>query len=148
MALMEGVTRFQDWSVHVIWEEGCIHRVWFSDEEPSGEVPLLLSQYLHGEQVDLSSLSAPGIIGDSLKARIYRAVRQVPFGSTSTYGSIAHLVGTGPRVVGLSMKQNRTPLLIPCHRIVAASGPGGFTPALSIKLALLAMEKRLSCREV
>ncbi|ACL17006.1 methylated-DNA--[protein]-cysteine S-methyltransferase [Methanosphaerula palustris] len=148
MALKEGVDRFQDWSVHVVWEEGSVYRIWFSDEEPSGEIPPLLSRYLHGESVDLNPLSVPGTDGDSLNARIYRAVRQVPYGSTATYGSIAYSVGTGPRVVGQAMKQNRTPLLIPCHRIVAAHGPGGYTPDISIKLALLAMEQRLSCREV
>lgn len=148
MALKDGAVRFQDWSVHVIWEGECIHRVWFSDEEPSGEIPPLLSRYLLGEEVDLHALSVPGIIGDSLMARIYQEVRQVPYGSTETYGSIARLVGTTPRVVGWAMRQNRTPLVIPCHRIVAAGGPGGFTPDLSIKLALLAMEASRSCREV
>lgn len=148
MALKEGVARFLDWSVHVIWEEECVHRTWFSDEGPSGEIPPLLSRYLRGQPADLSSLSVPGTLGDSLNARIYRAVRQVPYGSTATYGAIAHHVGTGPRVVGQVMKQNRTPLLIPCHRIVAARGPGGYTPAISIKLALLVMEQHLPCREV
>ena len=94
------------------------------------------------------SLSVPGTLGDSLNARIYRAVRQVPYGLTATYGAIAHHVGTGPRVVGQVMKQNRTPLLIPCHRIVAARGPGGYTPVISIKLALLVMEQHRPCREV
>ncbi len=74
--------------------------------------------------------------------RIYRAVQQVPYGSTSTYGEIASKVGTSPRVVGQAMARNPVPLVIPCHRIVAADGIGGFSSPLEIKEALLAMEKK------
>jgi methylated-DNA-[protein]-cysteine S-methyltransferase len=74
--------------------------------------------------------------------RIYRAVRDVPYGKTATYGEIAVKVSTSPRVVGQAMARNPTPLVIPCHRIVAAHGIGGFSPSVEIKEALLAMEKK------
>jgi methylated-DNA-[protein]-cysteine S-methyltransferase len=44
------------------------------------------------------------------------------------------------------MARNPTPLVVPCHRIVAAGGIGGFTPALEIKEQLLALEKKGSKR--
>jgi methylated-DNA-[protein]-cysteine S-methyltransferase len=75
-------------------------------------------------------------------SRIYRAVRYVTYGTTATYGEIAETVGTSPRVVGQAMARNPTPLVIPCHRIVAAHGMGGFSPDIEIKAALLAMEKK------
>jgi methylated-DNA-[protein]-cysteine S-methyltransferase len=75
-------------------------------------------------------------------SRIYRVVRDVPYGKTATYGEIAEKVSTSPRVVGQAMARNPTPLVIPCHRIVAANGIGGFSPSVEIKEALLAMEKK------
>ena len=67
--------------------------------------------------------------------------REIPYGSTVTYGEIAREVGTSPRAVGQAMARNPTPLVIPCHRVVAADGIGGFSPSVEIKEALLAMEK-------
>jgi len=52
------------------------------------------------------------------------------------------MVGTSPRAVGQAMARNPTPLVVPCHRIVAAHGIGGFSPALEIKELLLGMEKK------
>ena len=75
-------------------------------------------------------------------SRIYWAVRNVTYGTTATYGEIAEKVSTSPRVVGQAMARNPTPLVIPCHRIVAAHGIGGFSPSVEIKEALLAMEKK------
>jgi methylated-DNA-[protein]-cysteine S-methyltransferase len=92
--------------------------------------------------LDLSGLASIACEGDTPSARIYRAVREVPYGSTATYGQIASMVGTSPRAVGQAMARNPTPLVVPCHRIVAAHGIGGFSPALEIKQLLLGMEKK------
>ncbi|HQN91559.1 MAG TPA: methylated-DNA--[protein]-cysteine S-methyltransferase, partial [Methanoculleus sp.] len=79
--------------------------------------------------------------------RIYRAVRGIPCGKTAAYSEIAISVGTAPRVVGLAMSRNPTPIVVPCHRVVAKTGIGGFSPDPAIKEALLAMEKRgVVCR--
>ena len=91
--------------------------------------------------VDLSEMGTIACEGETVSARIYRAVREVPYGSTATYGQIAALVGTSPRVVGRAMAHNPTPLVVPCHRIVAADGIGGFSPALEIKELLLLLEQ-------
>ncbi|HQC35436.1 MAG TPA: MGMT family protein, partial [Methanoculleus sp.] len=47
-----------------------------------------------------------------------------------------------PRAVGSAMAKNPTPIVVPCHRVVAKTGIGGFTPDPAIKEALLAMERR------
>ena len=88
------------------------------------------------------SLATIACEGETVSARIYRAVREVPYGSTATYGQIAAQVGTSPRAVGRAMAHNPTPLVVPCHRIVAANGIGGFTPHLEIKELLLALERK------
>ena len=61
---------------------------------------------------------------------------------TATYGEIAARIGTSARAVGRAMARNPTPLVVPCHRVVAATGIGGFTPALEIKEYLLDLEKK------
>jgi methylated-DNA-[protein]-cysteine S-methyltransferase len=92
--------------------------------------------------VDCSALDSFALHEDTMYGRIYREVRNVSYGATKTYGEIAEEVGTSPRVVGQAMARNPTPLVIPCHRIVAAQGIGGFSPSIEIKEALLAMEKK------
>jgi methylated-DNA-[protein]-cysteine S-methyltransferase len=105
-------------------------------------VPAPILKYCAGHVVDLSGLATIACEGETVSARIYRAVREVPYGSTATYGQIAALVGTSPRAVGRAMAHNPTPLVVPCHRIVAADGIGGFSPALEIKELLLAREQK------
>ena len=105
-------------------------------------IPGLLRQYCSGQITSLLPLDSIAIHDDTVYGRIYRAVQQVPYGSTSTYGEIAEMVGTSPRVVGQAMARNPTPLVIPCHRILAAHDIGGFSPSIDIKEALLAMEKK------
>ena len=107
-----------------------------------GTVPDPVRKYCAGLPVDLTSLASVAVNDDSTYGRIYRAVRQVPYGRTATYGEIARVAGTGPRVVGQAMARNPTPLIIPCHRVVAVNGIGGFSPTVEIKEALLAMEKK------
>lgn len=54
--------------------------------------------------------------------RIYNEVKKIPAGRTMTYGEIAKIVGTYPRVVGFSLHRNPDPKNIPCHRVVFADG--------------------------
>ena len=142
MAVREGSERFHLWVVRVSWEDGVVHRVRFARTGEGGPVPPLLRQYLQGNPVDLSVLQSPATRGNGVRPAIYRAVREVGYGETATYGEIAARVGTSPRVVGLAMSHNPTPLVIPCHRITGARGLGGFSPDIEIKERLLAMEAR------
>ena len=76
--------------------------------------------------------------------RVYRALRQVPAGRTVTYAELAALAGSpgAVRAVGQALARNPYPLVVPCHRVVAASGAGGFTApgGLETKARLLAAE--------
>ncbi len=73
---------------------------------------------------------------------VYRLLTQVPRGSLVTYGEIAQRLGRGaPRAVGQAVGANPLPLVIPCHRVVAADERlGGFSGGLHRKAALLELE--------
>ena len=142
MEVMSGSCRFGLWFVHVYWSGNTIHRVRFSTTGIPGDVPVLIRQFCAGQPVNLSSFESVAIHDDTVYSRIYEAVKMVPYGKVASYGEIARFVGTAARVVGQAMARNPTPLIIPCHRIVAADGIGGFSPDIEIKVALLEMEKK------
>jgi methylated-DNA-[protein]-cysteine S-methyltransferase len=142
MEIVSGSCRFGLWFVRVQWNDTTIYEIRFSPTGISENVPGLIRQYCAGQVVSPEKLDSIALHEDTVYSRIYKAVRQVPYGSTTTYGEIAAIVGTSPRVVGQAMSRNPTPLVIPCHRVVAAHGIGGFSPEIAIKESLLAMEKK------
>ena len=83
--------------------------------------------------------------GTDFQRRVWRAVQGIPAGRTLTYVDIARHLNTAPRPVGGACGANRIPLVIPCHRVVAAGGIGGFMharrgPGIEIKRWLLRHE--------
>lgn len=142
MEITTGACRLGLWFVHVSWQGDLVLRVRFSREGVESSVPAPIRRYCAGQREDLLALESTATEGDSVMARIYREVRRVPYGETATYGAIAAKVGTAPRVVGMAMARNPTPLVIPCHRIVAKGGIGGFSPEVGIKEHLLSLERR------
>jgi len=88
-------------------------------------------RYFAGEQIDFSELQLD-LSGENIFfKKIYAAARRVGWGHTTTYGTLAKEVGAGPeaaRDVGQAMAKNPVPLIIPCHRVLAAGGKlGGFS---------------------
>jgi len=84
---------------------------------------------------------------DEFRRSVYAATREIPAGSTRSYGEIARAMGLGPpdgaRDVGAALARNPTPIIVPCHRVVAANGalhgfsaPGG----LEMKRRMLELE--------
>jgi len=142
METVSGSCRLGLWYVQVYWSGDEVRRIRFSRTGIEGSVPLLIQQYCAGKPVDLRAFASIAIQDDTPYSRIYRAVREIPYGKTATYGEIARNVGTSPRAVGQAMARNPTPLVIPCHRVVAATGTGGFSPEIGIKELLLEMERK------
>jgi methylated-DNA-[protein]-cysteine S-methyltransferase len=140
MEMKVGTCRFGLWYVIVHWEGNTVYRVRFSRYGEESPVPPSIRLYLAGRtrEMELESIATRGT---EMFAQIYREVRKVPYAGTATYGEIAKKVGTGPRVVGMAMARNPTPIIIPCHRIVGARGLGGFSSGLALKSALLEMER-------
>ncbi len=65
--------------------------------------------------------------GTPFQRRVWQAMCEIPLGSVLTYGTLAQKVGGVPRAVGQACGDNPFPLVIPCHRVVAANGLGGFS---------------------
>jgi len=83
--------------------------------------------------------------GSALQRRVWREIRGIPSGRTLTYRDVARALGSAPRPVGGACGANRIPLVIPCHRVVASGGIGGFMharrgPGIEIKRWLLRHE--------
>lgn len=86
--------------------------------------------------------------GTPYQQRVWQALRQIPVGATVSYGELAERLGSGPRAVAAACRANPIPILIPCHRVVAKSGVGGYMgqvegAAISIKQWLLHHEGAL-----
>ena len=94
-----------------------------------------------------STLDIPyAVSGTPFQKRVWKAISEIPFGQVLTYAELAQKVGSGPRAVANACGANRVPLLIPCHRVVAKNGLGGFMQGidggLKIKEWLLAHESK------
>jgi methylated-DNA-[protein]-cysteine S-methyltransferase len=139
---MSGSCRLDLWFVHVWWSGTCVHQVIFSRTGIPGDVPVPFRKYCSGTEEHFSGLNSSHVGDSSLYGRIYAEVSKIPYGTTITYGEIGERIGTSPRVVGQAMSRNPTPLIVPCHRVVAKNGTGGFSPSREIKVFLLDLERK------
>ncbi len=84
--------------------------------------------------------------GTTFQRRVWAGIAAIPLGATQTYGELANILGSSPRAVGNACGANPYPIVIPCHRVVAAGGKlGGFARQrggflLEVKRWLLAHE--------
>lgn len=80
--------------------------------------------------------------------RVLRATAAIPFGQTSTYGRVAAAAGNpkAARATGNALGQNPIPIVVPCHRVLAAGGLGGYTGGTERKELLLGVEGALPPR--
>lgn len=102
-----------------------------------------LRRYFAGERVDFSEYEVDFTEYTPFERAVLRATQAIPYGETRTYGEIAAKIGKpdAARAVGQALGKNRTCILVPCHRVVAANGGlGGFTGGLHWKKDLLALE--------
>ena len=147
--MRQGACSFGLWKVAVDYDGMVIHRVRFVRTAPDGPVPIEFTRFLAGKGTGFAPLTSAALIGDGTYAEIYRTVSKIPYGETRSYGEIAEATKTHPRVVGNAMARNPTPLIVPCHRVIAADGSlGGFSPDLEIKKSLLQLEKSTIRRHI
>lgn len=64
--------------------------------------------------------------GTEYQQKVWNCLNHIPPGETMTYGEIAAQLGSSARAVGNACRQNPIPIVVPCHRVIAASGLGGF----------------------
>ena len=83
--------------------------------------------------------------GSPFEARVWAAMQAIPYGETRCYGDLATAVGSAPRAVGRACGRNPIPIVIPCHRVLAKGGLGGYSGegGLATKTQLLALEGAL-----
>ena len=67
------------------------------------------------------------LAGTSFQCRVWERLRRIPPGGTLSYGALARELGTSARAVGGACRSNPVPLAVPCHRVVAAAGLGGYS---------------------
>ncbi|MBN8808702.1 MAG: methylated-DNA--[protein]-cysteine S-methyltransferase [Sphingomonas sp.] len=113
---------------------------------PVGEAIAMVRRYFAGERVDFAAVAIDLGAQSPFFAQVYAVVRALPWGERTTYGAVAKELGAGPefaRDVGQAMAANPVPLIVPCHRVLAAGGKvGGFSaPGGSVaKARMLALE--------
>jgi len=109
----------------------------------AGEAVRQLQAYFRDPRYRFSLPLQP--IGTPFQRRVWDALRRIPAGQTRSYGEVAKYLGSGARAVGGACRANPIPVIIPCHRVVAAKGMGGFMGVtagrgLQLKQRLLAHE--------
>ncbi len=116
--------------------------------EEAGRTALLdeglvqLAAYFAGR---LTRFDLPLDWGTGLNAAVRRAMADIPYGQTRTYGQIAKVVSAAPQAVGQACGANPLPILIPCHRVMGTDWFGGFSApgGVETKAALLRHEGAL-----
>ena len=125
---------------------------WQAPREP-GESPLLaegLRQLQAYFDRRLTRFDLPLDWGTGLNAAVRRAMADIPFGETRTYGQIAKLVGAAPQAVGQACGANPLPIIIPCHRVTGTAWFGGFSApgGVETKAALLRAVAKVVLQEL
>uniref|UniRef100_A0A7C3YNM8 MGMT family protein n=1 Tax=Geoglobus ahangari TaxID=113653 RepID=A0A7C3YNM8_9EURY len=125
-------------------EKGTVKRAYFGNEgdeiittDFSKKLKKELRKYFKGTTTDFEWVN---VEYPKSSERILKEVRKIPFGKTVTYGDLAKRLRTSPRAVGVALRMNRIPVIIPCHRVVAKRGLGGYSYGIEIKRKLLSLE--------
>lgn len=107
---------------------------------PDHPTALWLRAYFRGANLPLPKI-APA--RTTFQAGLRKELQKISFGEVHTYGELAKALNSAPRAVGQALGANPLPILIPCHRIVAADGLGGFAYGSGWKKKLLAWEESI-----
>lgn len=114
---------------------------WVEDDRPFEELRRQLEEYFGGRRREFDVPLAP--VGTSFQQEVWAALTDIPFGATASYGEVAEAIGrpSAMRAVGGANGANPIPILIPCHRVIAADGTlGGYGGGLDRKVLLLELE--------
>ena len=117
------------------------------DETRTAGVRKELSEYINGRR---KTFDVPlAFIGSEWQKAVWMELTHIPFGETRSYGEIADTLGRpgAARAVGRANASNVLPVVVPCHRVIAADGTlGGFDGGLHLKERLLEHERRVLAR--
>jgi len=104
------------------------------------ETATQLDEYFAGERTEFDVPME--LDGTEFQRDVWAELARIPYGKTISYGELARRVGRpkGPRAVGQANGRNPIPIIVPCHRVLASNGIGGYGGGLPMKRALLAVE--------
>ena len=99
-----------------------------------------LDEYFAGERTEFELPME--LDGTAFQREVWTELTRIPYGETISYGELARRVGrpNGPRAVGQANGRNPIPIIVPCHRVLASNGIGGYGGGLRVKRALLELE--------
>ena len=102
-----------------------------------------LDSYFDGDLQDFDLPLQPA--GTDVQRRVWALMERISYGDTMTYGEMAKALNSAARAVGMACGANPIPLIIPCHRVLAANGMGGYSGdgGVETKVQLLRLEKVL-----
>lgn len=124
-----------------------------SDWEEDEALPVLcqargqLLEYFAGNRTVFDLPLTP--VGTAFQARVWRALRDIPHGTTHSYGQLSQKLGAraAVRAVGAAVGRNPISVVVPCHRVIGADGSlTGYAGGLERKRELLALEARVAVR--
>ena len=100
-----------------------------------------LEEYFAGERTSFDVALAPR--GTAFQLDVWRELEAIAYGEVITYAQLARRVGRpkGFRAVGQANGRNPLPIIVPCHRVVASNGLGGYAGGVDVKRALLELEE-------
>jgi O-6-methylguanine DNA methyltransferase len=129
------------------WQGEMVKRIYFSQEMPvdRSELAEEIAAHLEGgapcpkAELEMSECT-------DFQKQIYALVQAIPRGRTMTYGQVAERAGKpgAARAVGRAMATNPFAILVPCHRVVAKKGLGGYLWGIEMKERLLSLERESS----
>lgn len=130
-------------------QEGMIAAIGWQSCQPDSPTPLL--QEAAGQITDYFTSTRKSFdlplnpAGTDFQQRVWKRMAQIPYGETLSYGDLAKAIASSPRPVGTACGRNPIPVIIPCHRVLAADKKiGGYTGGVGIKTKafLLDLEAR------
>jgi len=123
---------------------GCRHTPGPYDPRSAFErrIAVALQRYFAGKRV-VFRLPLAGGCGTPFQRAVWRALREIPYGEVRTYGEVARTIGKpgAARAVGNACGANPWPIIVPCHRVVASDGLGGYSAGPRWKRLLLTIER-------
>ena len=130
-------------------EDGAVVAVdwgWARDQASDGlldKAKTQLEAYFDGKARSFDLPLVPA--GTNFQRRVWRLMETIPCGQTMTYGAMAKALNSSARAIGTACGANPIPVIIPCHRVLAANGIGGYSGegGLKTKVALLRLEGAL-----
>ena len=135
--------------VAVLWEQERPNRVKLDTSKLDPRHPILLeterqlTEYFAGKRTQFELPLEP--CGTEFQMKVWRALRDIPFGQTRSYLDLARVVGSSnaPRAVGVANGKNPLSIIVPCHRVVGSDGSlTGFAGGLETKAKLLGFEAK------